>query len=352
MNKRLILIPIVIILVSIIVYTLAANKSEIDAKSQVVDRSGFAVGVTTALTELEEISGNVKLPANLEPNKDANITAFTQGRIESLRIKLGSQVRQGQVIGEVDTDLRELNLQATELTVNKLAEDTERYKELYEGNAVTEVNYLDVKYNYENSRLQAEQIRKQIEDGKIISPISGIVTDKRMEPGEFTNPGTVIATVVDISRLKAVVMVDEQVIYQLAEGQEAQISSDLFPGKTFTGTITYLSPEADANHNYRVEITIPNQQGVELRSGAFVMVELGLEHDTDVLMIPKIALVEGIKNPAVYVVQGDKAIYREIVLGRENGERIEVVSGLKQGEEIVTSGQINLHDNSPVEVIQ
>ena len=352
MLKRIVLIFTVIALISIVAFTLAANKREIDAKKQVVDRSHFTVGVKTVPAEKEEISGNVSLPANLEANKDAKITAFTQGRIESFRVEPGTRVAKGQVVGHIDTKLRELSLKTTQLTIDKLEQDVQRYKELYEGKAVTEVNYLDMKYNYENSRLQAEQIEKQIEDGKIVSPISGIVTGKNVEPGEFANPGAVLATVVDISRLKAVVMVDEQVVYQLENGQKAEIKTDLFPGKTFNGTISYISPEADNNHNYRVEVTIPNHNETELKAGAFVMVDFQLSHDTDVLMIPKIALIEGVKNPAVYVVEEGIAHYRKIVLGRENGERIEAVSGLNQGEEVIISGQINLADGSPVEIIK
>ena len=152
MLKRIVLIFTVIALISIVAFTLAANKREIDAKKQVVDRSHFTVGVKTVPAEKEEISGNVSLPANLEANKDAKITAFTQGRIESFRVEPGTRVAKGQVVGHIDTKLRELSLKTTQLTIDKLEQDVQRYKELYEGKAVTEVNYLDMKYNYENSR--------------------------------------------------------------------------------------------------------------------------------------------------------------------------------------------------------
>lgn len=332
--------------------TLVSNKKVIDAKKQVVDRSGFAIGVSTVHVEQKEISGVLLLPANLEPNKDANITAYTQGRIESLQLEPGTRVSKGQVVGHVDTRLRELSLKTAQLAIDKLEQDTQRYKDLYEGKAISEVNYLDVKYNYENSRLQAEQAQKQIEDGKIIAPISGIVTVKNLEPGEYANPGAVLATVVDISRLKAIVMVDEQVVYQLREGQKAEIQTELFPGKIFAGTITFINPKADINHNYRVEVTIANNQGVTLKAGSFVMVDFKLNQDSKALMIPKAALVEGVKNPGVFVVKDGTTHYRKIVLGRESGEKIEVVSGLSLGEEIVVSGQINLIDGSPVEVIE
>jgi RND family efflux transporter MFP subunit len=145
--------------------------------------------------------------------------------------------------------------------------------------------------------------------------------------------------------LKAVVFVNEKEVYQLKVGQAASITSDIFPNKTFVGHVKFISPKGDENHNYRVELQLNTNA---LRAGTYVMVGFDLGRRASVLQIPKLALVEGTKNPYVYVVQDNVAKIQKITVGREVGENIEVVSGLQAGQEVVTSGQINLTNGSKI----
>lgn len=236
-------------------------------------------------------------------------------------------------------------MKSNELTLSKLEKDLQRNDELFKGNAGTELSVINGKYDIENTRLQIEQVKQQIADGNIISPIGGIVTARKLTAGEFVNPGAVIATIVDDHNLKAVVFVNEKDVYQLRLGQRANITTDVFPNKAFAGTVKFISPKGDENHNYRVELQLNSN---ELRAGTYVMVGFDLGGKAKVLQMPKLALVEGIKNPYVYVVNGNVASIRKITVGREIGENIEIISGLQAGDEVITSGQINLTDGSNI----
>lgn len=345
MKKSIIVTAILVTLVGVITYTLAKNKKKIEANKVVVDRSKQAVAVSTVAVDYKAYDGKVLLPANLELNNEATIAIGVQGKIEKLSIEVGSRVAKGQVIGNLDSKLKLINLKANELTLSKLQNDLTRNEDLFKGNAGTELNVINNKYDIENTRLQIEQVKQQITDGNIISPISGIVTSRKLMAGEFVSPGTVIATIVDDVHLKAVVYINEKDVYQIRLGQSATISSDVFPNKTFAGTVKFISPKGDENHNYRVELQFNTNQ---LRAGTYVMVGFDLGGKAKVLQIPKLALAEGVKNPYVYVVKNNVASVRPITLGREIGENIEVVAGLEAGEEVVTSGQINLTNGSSV----
>ena len=345
MKKSFIIILSVIAVVGFIGFTLAKNKKKIEANKVVVDRSIIPVAVSTVKAEYQLFDGKVSLPANLELNNEATIAIGIQGKIEKLGIEVGSRVAKGQVIGHLDSRLKLINLKANELTLSKLEKDLQRNTELFKGNAGTELSVTNSKYDVENTRIQIEQVKQQIADGNIISPISGIVTSRKLMAGEFANPGTVIATVVDDVHLKAVVFVNEKNVYQLKLGQVATISSDVFPNKNFVGQVKFISPKGDENHNYRVELQLNTNQ---LRAGTYVMVGFDLGKKTSVLQIPKLALVEGTKNPYVYVVQDNVATIQKLTVGREIGENIEVISGLQAGQEVVTSGQINLTNGSKI----
>jgi multidrug efflux system membrane fusion protein len=239
-------------------------------------------------------------------------------------------------------------LQATELNINKLKKDTDRYNKLLAGNAATEVQVNDTKYNYENALNQAEQIKQQISDASIAAPISGRIIKKNIEPGEFVNVGTSLGTILDVSRLKVQVMISENDVYKLKEGQHVKVGSSVFPDKTIDGTISYIAPQGDESHNYPVEIVIKNSN--QLRAGTFVSVEFSQKSSQQALIIPRSALVESVRNPYVYVVENGVAKQRKIEVGRELGDNIEVLTGLKSGETVITTGQINVSEGAAVNV--
>ncbi len=345
MKKSFIIALSIIALGSAIAFTLAKNKKKIEANKVVVDRSILPVAVATTKAEFQDFDGKVILPANLELTNEATLAIGVQGKIEKLAIEVGSRVSKGQVIGQLDSKLKMINLKANELTLAKLEKEYQRNSDLFKGNAGTELSVINSKYDVENTRIQIEQVKQQIADGNIVAPISGIVTSRKLMAGEYVSPGTVIATIVDDLHLKAVVFVNEKDVYQLKLGQNATISSDVFPNKNFVGTVKFISPKGDENHNYRVELQLNTNQ---LRAGTYVMVNFDLGRKASVLQIPKLALVEGTKNPYVYIVEGNVAKMQKITVGREIGENIEVVAGLQAGQEVVTSGQINLTNGSKI----
>jgi RND family efflux transporter MFP subunit len=345
--KKITVIAIVLALFVSIGFVLARNKKEIDAKNVVADRSKIQVSVAVTKATLQPIDGTLQLPAVLEPSKQADISATTPGKITSLRIDLGSVVSAGQVVGAIDTRQQQLGMKDAQEAFTKAQQDYQRNKELYEGNAGTAQSVKDAAHALESARVRVQQAGQQVGEGAIKSPISGIVTVKNGETGEYANPGTVLATVVDIYNLKAVVFVSEKDVYRLKLNQPATITADVVPGRSLTGKVSFISPVGDENHNYRVELSV-NNKAAELKAGTYIRVAFDLGNNFSALQIPKIALVEGTKNPYVYIVKDDQAFVRKITAGREVGENIEVVSGLKEGDELVTSGQINLVEGSRI----
>ena len=350
MKTKIISIAVVLVIIAGITFTLVGNKKEINKKNKPVDRSEVPVSVSVSDVKAMPINGNMMLPAVLEPKDQSTVSIGTSGKLESLRIELGTKVSKGQVIGTIDTKVKQVDLKSKELTVNKLKLDYERNKELLKGNAISENAVIEAKYNYETKQLEVSQLKQQISDANIIAPISGIITDKKMMPGEYVNVGSPIATIVDVSQLKTVVYVSEREVYNLKLKQSATITSDVFPGKTIKGQIIYISPQGDDNHNYKIEVLVSKSGFSELKAGTYVKVSFDVKNEGEVLQIPKRALVEGTKNPYVYLAENGKAVKRKIVLGRESGENIEILGGLSAGEKVITDGQINVVDGSNVQI--
>ncbi|QRR00643.1 efflux RND transporter periplasmic adaptor subunit [Dyadobacter sandarakinus] len=349
MKKSTIFVIVAILAITALIgFRLSSNKRKIDEKNQMPTNTNVAIPVTVARVAEGTVTQQLVKTGNLIPFREASITATTGGQVSRVNFELGSHVKEGAVLVALDNRLRELSLEATNLNIEKLDKDVKRYNTLLAGNATTEIQVNETRFNYENARNQAEQIKKQIQDANVKAPISGQIVAKDIEPGEYVAPGTVLGTVLDVNRLKVNVLVNESDVYSLKIGQNVRISADVFPGKKFSGRISYIAPQGTDEHNYPVEITLPTSGG--LRAGTFVNVDFSQTSNQKALQIPRSALVESIKNPYVYVIDGTSARQRKIKVGRDMGDTIEVTEGLAAGDQVVTTGQLNLTDGKPVTI--
>lgn len=348
MKNKIIIGIIALLLIGAMVYKLSVNKRIIDKNAMPVDRSNVPVSVTTFDANYFPVSTDYALPAVLDINKSGVITTMQPGKLTTFNIEIGQHVTKGQLVGKIDSKQREIGIKSSDVTIKKLESDIKRTEDLIAGDAAPATAVNDLNYNLETTKIQKENYQQQIADNNIYAPISGIITQKNANAGEFANPGTPLAFITDISVLKAIVYVSENNVYDLNVGQAAQVTSTIFPNKIIKGIIKYIAPKGDENHNYRVEVEIPNSG---YRAGTYVTVKFSFRKPADALQIPKIALVEGSKNPYVYVVNGNSVAVRKIQLGEEIGQNIVVLSGLIPGEKVITSGQINLTQKSKIQIV-
>ena len=155
--KRKLILPIIIGLTVLgFGFKLAVNKKKINAANQPVDRSAFAIPVTTLTAGETAVGGTFSVPGELEPRDQAQVMVNAAGKLAHLNVELGSHVSKGQVIGSLDVRQKQLDLAAAELTMNKLKKDDARYRDLYAGKATSEANYDEVHFNYENAKVKVD----------------------------------------------------------------------------------------------------------------------------------------------------------------------------------------------------
>jgi len=350
MKTKYIITIVGIAIVGLIVYKLASNKKKLDEKNKPVQVTNVRIPVKAAFVkqQLQEIS--IKKTGSLAPFKEAKALAVTGGNLLQVRFELGDRVSKGQVLAVTDNQNARLDLQKAESNAAKLRNDLNTYTELLQGKAATQEKVNEIRQNYMDAVTQVNLSRKNLADAAIKAPTGGIISSKPVEQGVFVNAGTEVATIVDLSRAKVQVNLTEAEVYKVDQGQRVSITTDVYPGKAFNGTVSYISPQADPTHNYLVEILVDNTQRSILRSGTFVYADFSKKTRQQVLVIPREALTESIKDAAVYVIQNGIARRKTIQTGTEMGNLIQVTSGLNAGEQIVTSGQINLKDGTPVSV--
>ena len=351
MKKRIWIILVVVALIGLIAWRLAANKRKLDEKKEIPTQVNMAIPVNTAPVIVGSGTDQLIRTGTLVPWREASITSNAAGPLTSVNFTLGSFVSQGGTIAQVDNRSLQLQLDAAQLQATKLNSDLKRYQALLAGEATTEVNVADIRFNLATAQNRIAQIRKQMADNAIKAPISGQVVYKSVEPGVYVNPGMALGKIVDISTLKADVLVGEADAYKLRNGQNVRVTTDVFPGRTFNGTVVFISQQGDAAHNYQVQVKLSNP-GNALKAGTFVNVDFIQNSQKPGLQIPRTAVVESIETPYVYVIQNNRAVRRNIATGRDFGNNIEVVNGLAEGEQVVVNGQVNLRDSTEVKVVK
>ncbi|NTW31146.1 MAG: efflux RND transporter periplasmic adaptor subunit [Bacteroidetes bacterium] len=348
--KKIIIIVIALAVLVFIVFRLSINYKKINVSKDVSTDLAY-VSVNVSPVSKMSINDSLQLTGYMEAYFEIDIAAEAQGTITSLKAELGQEKSKGSIIATIDDKLKKLAVQTASISIAKHKKDLERYENLYKGGTITEQQLNEAQNLYDNAEIQLEQAEKQLSDATIKSPISGIITKKQVEEGEYINIGSPIATIVDISRLKIKLNVSETNVYQLKLDDKATITTDIYPGVSFEGSISFISSQGDDSHNYPVEIVIPNNSKYPLKSGTFANVMIKLPVAAEALYIPRESLLGSITEASVYVAENNKAILKKIVVGNGNDKFIKVISGLKEGEKVIVNGQINLSDNKAIKIV-
>ena len=349
--KKIVFIIVIVALVIATVLLLLNNKASMErrAKSTV---SLDTVPVTAVKVETVKLDEQLVLAGNVYPAQEVIVVSETQGKVLSIHFDVGKNVGKGSILAKVDDELKQAAFNIAEANFDKATKDLERYKALNKEKSVNDVQLEQAIVSFKSAESQYITTKRQLEDTKIKSPISGIVTSRNIEVGTYVQTNTPVANVINIAALKVKVNVAEKDVFKLNAGDKVLISTDVYPDAAYTGTIKNINSKADDAHTYPVEIDLRNNSRNQLKAGMFVNCTFNSVKSSESKVIPRNALVGSIKSPKVYVIENNKAILKNIVLGAVYTDLIQVIDGLHPGEIVVTSGQINLQDNTSVKIVR
>jgi len=198
------------------------------------------------------------------------------------------------------------------------------------------------------------QQRLQLENTVVRAPFSGYISRRSVDPGALVSTSTPLGTLVHSDTVKVFVNILEKDLSLIKVGAPISVRTDAYPDKVFRGEVVRINSAFEMPSRTLVaEAHIPNPGGA-LKPGMFARVEVLLAKKSAVLRVPTDALLEeeGGKDRYLYVVNGDKAVRRSVTTGLSQDSVTEVVSGLREGETIVTVGQQRLRNGAPVQIIQ
>lgn len=335
---------------------LEANKGIIDEKAQMEEVVITEIPVTTTLVNRQKIRSELSFIGTFEARKELSIIAEAQGRITSLNVKEGQNITRGQLIATIDDAAIQAQLNTAKAGLDKAAKDVERYSNLLEVGAISQTQFEEIQLGMQNQQSNITSIQQQLQYTRVKSPMSGIVSELMLEAGSFTSPGTPIATVVDISKLNMIVMVDERDVVKIGLRQNVNITTEVYPDVIFKGRVSQIGVQADAARKYEIAIEVNNDSRKNpLKAGMYgtAIIPTAEQDDTYVLTVPRKSVVGSLKQPQIYTLkEGNTAQLTAVEIGETIGDQVVILAGLNEGDQVITTGQINLDDGRRVKVIQ
>ncbi len=347
--KKLKYYVISFVLFAALILVLLNNRTQLEAKAKNDKISAYPVTVSTV--ENKEVSNNIELVGTIVGENDVQVISEAQGKVTGIFANVGDYKQAGSVIAQLDDELKESAYQTAQVNLEKSKKDFERYDALYKNKSVSDVQYEQAKLAYYNAQSQYVAAKKDYENTKITAPISGIITARNVDMGTYVNKTMPVANIVDISRLKVKVGVAEKDVFSLKKGDKVTVTTDIYPGVQFTGTISTISDKGDQAHNYPVEISLVNSKDHPLKSGMFGKITFVSKTTEPRLIVSRDALIGSIKNPQVFIVENGIVHQKNITVGNAYDNNLEVITGLKNGDKVVVNGQNNLEENTEVYVI-
>jgi RND family efflux transporter MFP subunit len=400
--RRKTLISVTVLLIGACLSGCAAKRSEANANSTSQPRTPVepALSVSTAPVIEREAARSVEVVGSLDAEDEVTVSSQASGNLDEISVDLGSPVRRGQTIAKLDQ--RELAWKAEQADAAvkqaearlgvksgekidpekqpdvrqaKSAMERARYdlnasKELAQQGDISqqqrdvyqrtfdqaEARYQAALENVRNLEAVLEEkraslglARKQLSDATITSPINGIVKAKLASKGEYLQPGKPIVTIVQINPLRLRLEVPEAFAAAIKVGQPVTLRVDTFADRTFNGQIKRINPSIDEkNRSLTVEGQVPNDAGM-LKPGMFARAQIVSDARGKALLVPEKAIVSLAGVNKVFVLEGGKAVEKQVKLGAKDGSMVEILGGVNAGDRVITSNTEQLHDGMSVQ---
>lgn len=341
-----------VVLIALAAFKLNTNKQKIKDESTLASHSIGEIPVKVITPKTGSINQQVSATGIISATEELVVLSETQGKVNHIYKNVGDHVRKDEVILSVDDETISANVLVAEANYEQQKKDIERMERLELGSAIAKHDLEKARIGLKKAEADLITARKALRDTKIKAPISGIINKRMVENGQFLSGGMSVCEIVNTSKLKIWIKVPEKDIFKMDKGLLVNIAIPSIPGKTFTGKINSIGEKADNSMKFDVEVIVDNPEGTQhLKAGLFTEVSIPVQA-AQTIIIDKNAMVGSLKTPSVFVVRGDKAVKTDIVTNGSDDKFIEVVQGLQQTDEVVVSGQLNLHDGDKVKIIR
>ncbi|EHH1227640.1 efflux RND transporter periplasmic adaptor subunit [Vibrio vulnificus] len=292
----------------------------------------------------------------IEPNQGVTIANETSGVIKQIRFESGTQVKEGQPLVLLDSDVEKANLKSSEAKLPAAEAKYKRYQGLFKKGSISKEAYDEAEANYYSLKADIESLKASIARREIKAPFSGVIGIRNVYLGQYLQAGSDIVRLEDTSVMRLRFTVPQNDISRINLGQEVDIFVDAYPQNPFKGSITAIEPAVNIQSGLiQVQADIPNSDG-KLRSGMFARANIILPKLEDQVTLPQTAITFTLYGDNVYILTEEDGVQRVkqhvVKVGERTGNIAHILDGVKVGDQVVTSGQVRLSNDAKVRVVE
>ena len=322
--KKVITIVVIVALMGLMAFRLYSNKQKNAEEVAIVAQKEAQVAVRAAKVAEEKVADLFTANGTFVAEQDLNVSSEMGGQVIKIYVKEGDFVRAGQVLAQTKADRTNVQLDNAKAALETAKSDLKRFESAFQTGGVTAQQLEQARLQLKNAQANYNSAAIASGDTAIRSKINGIVTSKEVEEGTLVAAGQTLFNVVNIDNLKLKITVDESQVGQLKVGDVVKIkpstSTELVEGK-----ITFIAPKSNSALKFPVEILVANKDS---------------------------AFVGSVSQNKIFKIVNNKAEMVNVKSGRNFGDKVEIISGLTAGDEVITSGQINIDNGTPIKIVQ
>ncbi len=310
-----------------------------------------AVPVEVASAERRSISSYIETNGTLEAENEVDIVARTSGPIVELKVEEGMQVRKGRLLARLEQDEIRAQLEISRVNLNEATLAYERAQSLQNDDLISVENFEQARAAHDSARAQFEGNEIQLGYTEIRAPFGGLIVARYIDFAQQVSTNTPLFRISDFRPLLCPIQVPERDLQKLRLGQEAYLTVEAFQGEKFPADVLRISPVVEAATG-TVKVTLEVAGKGKLRPGMFARVYLEIDSHDNAVVVPKSALSLESIGDTIYVADGQTTIRREVTLGFQEGDHVEILSGVDAGELVVVVGQDGLSNGTPIRVLR
>ena len=356
LRPMLIMGAIVLLIVAIIGGTKFVQISNLIAQAKQPQPPAV---VTATKAQLAEWQPNVAAVGSMKAFRGVDVTTEAGGIVRTIAFKPGQDVSAGALLVQLNADADVAQLHSLQATADLAATVLKRDKAQLAVNAVSQAQVDADEADLKSKRAAAEQQRALVEKKTIRAPFAGRIGVTSVNPGQYLNPGDKVATLQTVDPIYIDFNVSQGQLSAIALGQTVSVTTDGLPGQAFAGKVTAIDTKVDqTTRNVIVEATVPNPKQL-LLPGMFARAAVASGATQRYLTVPQTAVTYNPYGTTVFIAAKGKNEQGQEVLtaqqtfvkpGPTRGDQVAILTGIKEGDQVITSGQMKLKNGSPVRI--
>jgi len=318
--------------------------------------TGKKIPVRTLKLKTQNFDHYFEAAGELESVNEAYISPEVNGQIEKIAVQEGDKVKKGQLLAKLNTSIIEKNIDEVKTQLAFAKTMYEKQSELWEKKIGSERQYLEAKNNYESLDNKLKTLRSQYDMSVITAPFAGEVEDIMLKEGELAGPGVRLMQLVALDKLVVKAKLSESYISSIKEGDEVVVSFPSYSNLAIKATVSRVGNVIDKqNRTFVIEVDLNNFDN-RLKPNMLANITINDYSSKDRIVVPSVLIKHDLSGKYLFVAQKKNnnmiATKKYVEPGKSYKSKTEILSGLKEGDIIITDGYNNVSDGSVVNIIK